>query len=264
MARRIKRRSGGRGTVRRKSFAPKKRGIRKIVRREMSRQAETKSIQAFNFEKVLYPSTAVNFPNNVIELGPGSTMQIVQGTGNGNRIGNRIITKSLTFKGTIVPLPYHATTNPTPFAQQVKMIIFYDRTEPTTLPAPAVNLFQNGNANAGFNNDLVDMWRPFNIDRYRILASKTFKLGFAAYTGTGAQPGQQGLTNNDFKMNCDFRFNLTKYYVKRVKFDENGIYPQTRQLYCMFYMAASSGGQNSPAWEPCAVQYMQDYRYQDA
>ena len=94
----------------------------------------------------------------------------------------------------------------------VRMVIMYDRTNPTQEPQPGINMFQQAGANTGFFNDLTDLWRPYNTDRYRILTTRTFKLGYASNNGTGAQPGFQNLANNDFKMACNFRINLTKYY----------------------------------------------------
>lgn len=254
-------------TYKRKSYAKKARKVtplKRMIRREISRNIENKGQQAFNFNRSIYSSSNANFPDNVIELGPSNSLQIAQGTGRSNRIGNKIKTKKLVWKGDICMNPYDATTNTNPIPQMVKLVIFYDRVDPTALPAISTNFFQNGNSNTGFNNDLVDMWRPFNTERYRILATKTFKVGFATNMGTGTVPGFQGYTSNDYKMTNTFSFDLTKFYPKIVTFDENNVIPNSRGLFAAFYCAAGSGQTNSGNWIPCSMQWMQDYVFEDA
>lgn len=245
---------------------PKKVGkaIKKAIRREIARDVETKSAQQFNYNQNIYPSDHASFPNNVFELGPSALMAINQGTSNGSRVGNKIKTKRLTFKGTIVPLGYNVTTNPNMVPMQGKIWIFYDRTDPTAIPAVTTNFFQNGSTNAAFQNDLVDLWRPVNTDRYRVLATKTFKLGFADNAGTGASAANQNFANNDFKLNYNFSFDLTKWYPKVVKYDENNATPMTRGLFALFDVVPASGGFYPATTVPAGMQWMQDYRYEDA
>jgi len=252
----------------RKSYAKKAKrapALKKMVKREIARQTETKSKQTFNLGLNLWASGAANWLDNIIPVGPNATtMAIAQGVANGSRIGNVIRTKRFVIKGTIAGNGYNATTNPTPFPQQVKMVVFYDRKNPTSVPDPRTDYFQDGGSNVGFSNDLIDLWRPVNTDRYRILEQRNFKVGYASYEGTGNQGGAQFLANNDFKFNCNFSVDLTKHYPKVVKFDENNSDPTTRGLYVMWYMAAASGGANSTAWKPVEVAYMLQYEYEDA
>jgi len=245
-----------------------RRAVRRTVRRAVARTAEVKSQTGYNLGQNIYSSAHATFPsNNMIVLGPNSgTCQIAQGVQQGYRIGNKVTTKSLWFKGTFRPNPYNATSNPLLFPQQVRMIIFYDRSDPNVVPSPGADLFQLGNVNQGFNNDLTDLWRPFNTDRYRILTQRTYKLGFSNNNGTGA-PGvitdYQFNSNNDFRLNVNFKINLTKYYPKIVKFDENNLQPMTRGLYALIYCCAASGGANGPSTIPLGVEYMFDYKYTD-
>lgn len=242
----------------------KRQSIKRMIKTEIARNIEDKDQMMINTDRSIYSSTNTNFPDNVITLGPSGDLQVVQGTTQGSRIGNKITTKSLIFRGTICPKTYNATSNPAPIPQVVKMVIFYDKTDPVTLPAVSTNFFQNGSADAGFQNDLVDMWRPFNTERYRILTTRTLKVGHAAGTGTGGVAGQQYYSNNDFKMAANFKINLTKYYPKRVVFNENSTTPTTRQLFCIFYCAAGSGEQNGALWIPLTAQYAQNYKFEDA
>lgn len=255
-------RKGTKKTFKRKSYA-KRTPLKKVIKQVIARNVEVKTKQNFNYNKNIYPSNAVLFPDNVIELGPSAIMGIDQGTANGSRIGNKIRTKKLVFKGSIVPAPYSAQ-NPSPQPMQLKMWILYDRANPTNVPSSFTDFFQNGGSNTGFQNDLVDLWRPVNEDRYRVLASKTFKIGVSSANGTGYLVDSQGFNNNDFKYNANFSFDLTKHYPKEVKFDENSLDPMTRGLYCVIAIAQASGAAYGASAVPAQIQYMQDYRYTDA
>jgi len=254
-------------STKRKSYS-RKTSIKKIVKREIARNIENKCKQQFNFEKSLYPSAAVNFPDNVIELGPGALMLIAQGTGQGSRIGNTIKTKKLMFKGTVVPTPYNAGTNGNPRPVQLKMWIFYDKSDPTAVPQPGNDFFQDGGSSRGFSNDLTDLWSPINTDKYRVLASKSFKIGYSQYAGAAATPANQqafqAYSNNDFKLNANFSFDLTKHYPQMVKFNDNSTTPTTRGLFCLFYYTGADGQQLPSTSVSLGVQYMQDYVYEDA
>jgi len=246
----------------------RKGGLKKLVRREIARNVENKTKQSYVITKTIVPSSSVNAQDNVIELGPTVGLVIEQGVGQGQRIGNRIKTKKLVWKGTMVPTPYNATTNGIPVPQQVKIWIFYDRTDPNAEPQPATNFFQDGNSSRGFLNDLADLWAPINTDRYRILASKTFKIGYADYSGqttnAAATSGNQYFANNDFKLNANFSFNLTKHYPKNVRFDDNNGVPTTRGLFAMFHTVTADGTAFPSGSIPLGVQYVQNYVYEDA
>lgn len=251
----------------------KKRGVRrpaikKMIQRELSRQCENKSLQHYDFDQRLYTIGNASFPtDNIFPLGPdGVGLVMNQGTAQGQRIGNQVRTKKLTFKGTLCCLPYDATFNPQPQPLMVKLWILYDKTTPTVQPAVQANndFFQNGNAAKGFHGDLTDQWSPVNTDRYRVLTTRSFKLGFANAQNLGTVTSYQGFANNDYKLNCSFSINLTKYYPKRVKFNDGLTAPTTRGLWAMFTYAPANGGV-LPATLYCAgLQWMQDYQYEDA
>lgn len=255
-------------TFKRKSYAPKKSSVKAIVKREIARNTENKCSQFYQYDNRLYTAGNVSFPtDNVFPVCVGaSSIVIPQGSGQGNRIGNVIKTKKFMFRGTIVPLPYDGTFNPQPQPLQVKMWIFYDKTQPNVLPNPqnAADFFQNGITNKGFQNDLVDMWSPVNTDRYRILATRNFKLGWAGYMGTGTLPTFQSFTNNDFKANANFSIDLTKHVPLFTKFNDGSSAPTTRGLYCMISYAYSSGGQAPVTGYMANLSYMLDYQYEDA
>lgn len=245
------------------------RGLRKAVLKVIHQNTENKSIQAYNYSFPIYHPSSTNFLDNVYPLGPaGGAMAISQGTGQAQRVGNEIKTRKLTWKGTIAPLQWNTSTNPNPRPQQVKLWIIYDKTAPTSVPDPRTNFFQNGNASKGFMDDLADLWSPVNEDRYRVLTSRTFKLGYSQYAGTASstanQAEQQAYSNNDFKLNCNFSLDLTKYYPKIVKFNDTNNAPTTRGLYAFWTCVSADGSTMNPAWITCAAQFVQTYEFEDA
>jgi len=263
------RRKASKRTYKRKSYSNKvAKPLKMAIRREIARNVENKQAQYYNYETRLYIPGNANFTNdNIFPVGvdPGSLV-ISQGTGQGQRIGNEIKTKRLMFKGTISPLPHNSTFNTNPQPCQLKMYIFYQKDIPTAVPNPIAGpgFFQNGSVAKGFQNDLVDMWSPVNTDVYRVLATKTFKIGFANNAGTGASQPFQEFANNDFKLNANFSFDLTKHYPQRVKFNDNTTVPTTRGLFCMVQYVAASGGNISNTQYMYKLQYMLDYQYEDA
>lgn len=246
----------------------KKTSIKKIVKAEIARSVEDKTSQyyATGLSLVSSASTSPTWDaQNVVVVSPNTSfLTLAQGTGQGDRLGNQVRIKKLTMKGVLVPLPYDASTNPLPKPLQVRMVFFYDRTTPITLPVPSTNFFQLGNSVAPLQNDLIDMIAPFNTDRYRIFKSKTFKLGFADYGGTGTSAAEQANTNNDFKLNCNFSFDLTKYLPQIVKYQDASNSPTSRRLFCAFIISRGDGGLIPVTGIPAGVQYILSMKYEDA
>lgn len=261
------------GTYKRKSYAKKTKKMspmKKMVKMEIARATETKSRSLANLNQPFYgTAAAANFDtNNVIALGcQAGGMEIVQGTGQGQRIGNKIKVRKATFKGTIVALPYNAATNTTPVPTQVKMFLFYDKENPNAYPQPATtaDFLDLNNSTQGFHNDLVDLWAPVNTERYHIFKTKTFKVGYStSLVNAAGVNGTLNYSNNDFKLNCNFSIDFTKYMVKTQVFRDNNLDSTSRQVYAMFVPVAASGGAFLAATIPVAMQSQITLEYEDA
>lgn len=270
--RRTFKRRAARRPIRRKRVTKLAKPMRRAVQRMISRRVENKTAQQYVYDRIYSPVNAPDFEaQNIIPLGPDPTsVSIAQGVGQGQRIGNTIHTKKLVIRGTLVPLRYDVAANTAPTPVQIKIWIFYDKSDPSAIPSPVggANFFQNGNASKGFQNDLTDLWSPVNTDRYRVLATRTFKLGNAAYEGLPdgllSTEQNQFYTNNDFKYNANFSINLTKHYPKTVKFNDNNTTPTTRGLFMMTAYFLANGSAVNSGQRMVGVQYMQDYQYEDA
>lgn len=257
-------------TSKRRTFKRKtvrKGGLKKLVQREIARNVEDKSVQTYNLGLALTSSNAAAFnTNNIIQVSPSAiALPVNQGTGQGARVGNRIKIKKVMFKGTLVPQAYNATTNVLAVPLQVKMFLFYDKlAAPNTIPAIYSDFFQFGSTTTSLHNDLVDMWSPVNTDKYTVVKTKIFKLGFADNIGSGNAIGNQYFANNDFKMNCNFSIDLTPHLIKHVKYNDNSSDPSTRSLFCAFVCSRADGGGYGSTQIPAGVQYMLDMKYEDA
>lgn len=146
---------------------------------------------------------------------------------------------------------------------QVKFWFFYDKEFPTQVPNPVSDLFQFGGAASPMQNDLVDLWAPINTDKYRVLKSRIFKLGNAEFATTGSAPTFGNFTNNDFKFNHSFSFDLTKYVPKVQVFRDNNSAPTSRGLYFMATCVSSSGSLLAGGVVPCQISYVLNYEFTD-
>lgn len=246
-----------------------KKAVKAVVKTVIAREAETKTAQEYNYGANLYgPNYATFDATNIFPLGPrATTLPITQGTGQGGRIGNRVHARKLVLSGTLVPNGYNVTTNTVPQPLDVIMYVFYDKTKPCDTPTPAANgdWLQNGNGSTTFATDTLDMISPVNTDRYRVVARRKMKLGFADYSGTGSNPAAHYYANNDYKMTCNFSIDLTKYYPKVVKWNDNAsATPTTRGLWLMIVPNFGSGLTMGAGQRPLAIQFMQNFLYRDA
>jgi len=245
-----------------------KKSIKRVVRSVLSRAAETKSVESWFLDKPLYTVGNVNFPDNVFALGFNTVgPTCVQGTGQGNRIGNQVTIKRAILKAVLVPMPQNATTNPTPKPVVVRMALMYDREDENDSFIPGNQLMQSGNGAAALEGRITDMLHPYNNNRYRVLTTRTFKLGFAEYAGTTTSVANQGIfqaySNNDFKLNHQIKMDVSKYLPKKVKWNDNTSNPVTRGLYALFHYANADGSSLDPTIIAAEISYGMAIDFQD-
>lgn len=254
----------------RKTNAARKRtttGLKKMVRREIARNIENKNTQYLGTSKDIIPSNSPGFDGNIFPVTPhGSYLQINWGNTPSSRVGNKIKIKNLKMGGVIFPLSYNSVSNVTPCPCQVKVWFFYDKTDGTAIPTPqgSADFLQYGSSSLALQNNLFDHSMPINTDRYRVLTTRTFKVGYSTYLGTGAQPQQGNFSNNDFKLNTKFNINLTKYCIKNLTYRDNVSTPTQRGIYCMFQPIYANGNPMSASTIPVRAEFMLDCTYEDA
>lgn len=202
--------------------------------------------------------------NNIIVFDP----IISQGTADNARIGNSITFTKCKMRYLINcnPSINGASTIPT----MVRLIFFYDREDPNSIPTVyANNNFINlGSVSTGLTGSLTDLFYRYNTDRYRILGTRTHKLGFADNTvnaGPGSQVSlSQYYKNNDSPMYVQSSIDCTDMIIKHQKFNDSLGLSMARKLYCLVMSVSQSGIGLLPTAPQNKFYYEIDFRYTDA
>jgi len=253
-----------------RSYKPRT-SLAKKVQAIVSRHVENKTIQQFaqnvpikNYHSVGWAADCFGIP-----MSPqAGCMEIFQGTGQGQRIGNSIKIKKLTFKGIIFPAPYSLVSNLSPQPTEIKFWFGYQKNVPTAKPDAYFSFFQNGSSAQNFSTNLLDMVKPVNADTFKIFKTRCFKLGFANYEHAGIDNSQQRYANNDFALNHKFSFDLTPYVVKHMKYLDNTTSVIMQRGLWLMCEAVWANGSSSSLIQNGEVQALMSYTiscdYEDA
>lgn len=221
--------------------------IANVVKRVLDKRVEVKCIQtsATYFPRTL-GSTATSLSDNNVCLTPINAFFaatagtiITEGTGQDERIGNEITMKAAYLNYSLTPMPYNATTNPTP--KPMVCTIYIIRPKVGQTQGPDLGLYLSGNANSnffenqfnfdsGFVGNLNDLTRKIDTENYDIIAVRQHKLGYSATSGTGSLPAYYGYSNNDFKFMHQGRIKITS--PKKISYDRQG-YPKVQPIYAL-------------------------------
>lgn len=225
---------------RRKTVARKT--VAKVCKKVITDMAEKKTVR-YSWSKSFgaYNTTTWSL-DAIYPLTPqASFTDIAQGTGQGQRVGNRITARRLIFNGIMNAEGYNATTNAGPQPLEVMMVIFRNRSDPNTFTTNLTNFFQNGNGASSPNGTTTDTIFPINTDRYTVYYKRIFKLGFGEYNGTGVDNNNQKWSNNDYKLNQRFYVDCTKYINKVMRFNDTVNTPITPVLHVAFLPMRADG-----------------------
>lgn len=245
--RRYGRRMGGR----------KKTGIRKMVRSMISRSQETKQLVSNFNSGILSQTTAGNVVSNTQYMLPA----FVQGTGMGQRIGDKVSISNFAVKGMIGIA--NAATSTTAWHARVVIFSVKDYNQEsagTNLPTiEASNFFRTGGTTTSangyvFNEGLL----PINKQRINVYYDKSFICG----TDYGTKTVN---SNSTIPSQHKFYCNLRKHF-KTLKFDENGTYP-TLALNADCWITVFWNPIDSQVGSGTAtgtLNFMTDIRYKDA
>lgn len=255
---------------------PKAIATRGYVHRLIKSQQESKRLTTEFTKNLFHIGGTTSFrDNNIIALCPnaslGSIYQMVQGVGQQQRVGNAVSPSKIIFRGIMAPNPYNPSSNPTPNPVMIRMyILSTKRNVPGSSVAEIYNIcnntiFANGNASLGMLGTLYDVITPINTDVVTCHFMKTFKLGYENYSGvTGGADTGQTKASNDYKLNQRFSLNLTKYFTKVWKFNDNDGSTTSRQLYAVFQPVNFNGSIPSSATTPAGLIAGIDVFYKDA
>lgn len=252
--------------------ATRKPYIAKVVKRTMKSMAEVKQTRILytksdNTGLSPYNSSNWSLDNGLFALSPvQNRIEIPQGDGEGNRIGNRVTTKSSYLTGCFYPTAYDTVFNPTPRPQDVMVIIYKIIGGGSTITSTLSTLFQNGNTASGPTSSLIDTTLPINTDKYKIFYKKIFKIGSADNTGSGSATANQFYANNDYKRNQRFYIPLTKFMDKVYKYDNSNLSANNNMLYMAVLPMNCDGSQPAAGnlLRTVSMIMTQVYKYTDA
>lgn len=250
------------------------RAFAKMVQQVVSRNVEDKMRQANLEMNLVYPHPGnVNLlfgglipltPYTSVGAPAGSTISILQGTGQGSRVGNVIRTKYATLKGVLAPVGINQTTNPTPAPMEVCLWIFKMkdlRNGNGLIDAEnTINnqFFQSNNGTTGVTGSLINIVQAINKDTVHCYYKRIFKLGFAAGQAGGS------IANNDFQYNRKFSINITKYLPKVIKFDDNDDDPSINHVFAYIAPFRADGTVITALNYGATCDWELNYVYEDA
>lgn len=195
---------------------------------------------------------------------------VALGTGEGAMIANKISLVSCRVKFIICPNPYNAGSNPQPVPINIRFYAFKYKQNPVANPTntsfiPAGgDFFENGSAGySGFAGTLIDLNKRVNNDIYTYCGHRTFKIGNQmGYLGTNATTAEYQWSNNDYKYNQMFTWDLTKHCPKKQTHDSSGAWDQPR-LWILTQVLNADNTTAALTTFPVTVTAQIEYRYKD-
>lgn len=207
----------------------KKKMFAKSVKQVINRMSETKNAGNYGGVQAVeaYNSALTPPQSTIIDLtSPLDT--IAQGTGQGDRIGNKIKLTKFNVKG-YISFNSTGTLAGASIPVYIKMIIFKQKLNDGN--PDMSRLLHNGNTDIAPTNTLRDMIIPINTDYYTVFATRIFKLGTSAIAG---------LQNNDYHLTRFFNVSLLKH-CKSVTYSDTLVTPQNKKFYCGFLAGYADG-----------------------
>lgn len=229
------------------------------VKRELHRNIENKEVIRYTANE------GITSTLNATPIGIPCIPALSQGTAENNRIGNNVKCVKGTITGRVNLLPYNATTNPlsTPILVKMWLVRHLGINGQVAMSGLSwTNFFRGNGTTLGFQQSPLDMFLPINSDYWKVLATKTFKLGAASATATGAV-GTGGYFDNS-PMSVPFYFNFGKKLRKILKYSEDNAlnYPTNDNCYVAVQVVNADG--SSTAVTPAEWHYVIDFKFEDA
>jgi len=237
--------------------------VKSIVKKQVD-----KNIEDLNVQYASYYTFGNYINNNLLNykiLTP-STYSVAQGTGAADRRGNRVTIKKVMFRYLINPLPYNATTNPTPQPQEVQLLFANLKGNQRTVPTSGSMsiMYQTGNTSSPPTGSCTDLIKPFNYDAWNIKRRIIHKVGCATYGGTGISVINQSFANNDFSYNIRRTIDITKLFPKVWYFDDTNNTATSNALYFMVQAVNADNTIASSTTLSQAIEFWLDVTYEDA
>lgn len=233
------------------------RPIRKYVKAVIHRNIEnkTKMNYAANQTVTTGDSTTSTYP---------LLMNLVQGTGEADRIGNSIKIVKGQLKVCVNLKPYNTTSNPNAQPTWVRVMVVKDLRvtgQLSTMDATSWgNLFRTNNTTVGIQGNPLDNVLGLNTDFFRVCYSRVFKLGIGNHISGATNPSSYFDNSPAAKI---LSINWSKFCRKQIKFSEGINYPSNDNLY-VIYTACAADGSSSNAKDLIEIHYTNYQHFEDA
>lgn len=207
----------------------------RVARRVMNKGEEIKQQTQFytQDQSILFGNSAAVPPVQFFTTPIGDVLnQIVQGTGQGDRIGNKISLRNMIVKGVVYT---NSTTGPngTPFGitgpVYVDVYLGYRR-DLQPVDTGLSQLFNDGDGWISPSGSSKDLLYGINTDKYVVLSRRRLKIGQNTYSTSTA-------SYNDYMQHRTYSFNLKKFILRHSK----------------VYYNDTTGAPSSPLWNALSV-----------
>lgn len=205
--------------------------IRTIVKSEVAKNIENKISSTISTSSSIYtvltaPDAGPTYEYFAWNFNTNNLFSIQQGTEQNQRVGNKIKIKRWIVKGTCYFDPLYTSNiligeNTTTYPPCAYVDIYLMRPLNTNdsfqLSLPA--FYQNGNQVMNPQGQIIERTYAINKDAYKVYWHKRFKVGAQMNPTSGAF----GMSNNDYKFNHEFGFDICKYVCKNkfIKYQDN-------------------------------------------
>lgn len=199
--------------------------------------------------------------------------QIVQGTGQGDRVGNHIRAVKSTLDFVLTPVLPDPDNNNEAQVHDVLMFIF--RGKPDLKTTEAVddlvlnNLWQSGDSSVGIFGDLRDLVYQPNMDRLSYFKRYHYKVGPSTLGDENNVPIAGGFNanvagNNDYKLNVIKSINTLPSLIKKMDFNDNSDTTSSPTTWCMIYAVNANGSMMGDDQVPVSIVINAQLTYEDA
>jgi len=250
--------------------------IKALIKKEVHIMAEDKKALPISSQVAISTPAAVGALPQTMQYtiigNNGIDSQIVQGVGEGGRVGNKITPRRLYLQGFINPLSTltaGTTYNAIPMIARLVIYRAKDNLYPmnytvgTTTFNPWSQVFQNGNTTLAPNNSYYDMMYLINKDKYIVYKEKRFKVGTAnPYQNNGVSSTPIINSNNDFKLNSNYKINLSKK-LKKLIYNDVDLVNTSHAMHCTIFFCTYDNSALAPNTNYLQTFYNIEMDYED-
>jgi len=222
--------------------------VQKLVRRVVHKAEEVK-MQAYTTNSACGSYNYTSYGSNqIVSISPYATRtNIVQGVGQGDRVGNAIDIVKARLRMLFTVAPYNVTTNPLPQPVYILWYVFSKKLSATE-GSSLNNFYQTGDSSSAPAGTAQDLLYDVNSDVYTVYRKGMVKLGYAAFVGTpGGVVASGYFSNNDSELSAVVDIDFTDTMKRRQLFNDTTNNSDTSSVQVSFWTVNQDGTATSNA-----------------